>query len=119
MNKAVDNNMDFIHKLKILSNPTRVNIFSLLMSGSHCHCEVAEKLNISLSLLSHHLNVLINSGLVTAQRNDVDARWVHYNIDTQVLSDFRAHFLRFTDPNQIQARESICAPNQKQVVMLS
>jgi DNA-binding transcriptional ArsR family regulator len=81
------------------------------MTGNHCHCEIAEKLNLSLSLASHHLNVLTKSGLVTATRNQADARWVHFNINIQKLSWFRKEFLEFSNPNQIQERQSTCAPN--------
>ena len=51
--------------LKALGDPTRLSIFDLLMEGTHCNCEISERLGLSLSLISHHLSVLRDAGLAT------------------------------------------------------
>jgi ArsR family transcriptional regulator len=94
--------------IKVLSNPNRFLIFNLLMTGAHCHCEIAESLHLSPSLLTHHLTTLCESGLVDATHDSRDARWIHYTINTSALEDFRNEFLAFTDPNRIRKRESLC-----------
>ncbi len=103
---------DCITRFKILADPTRFSIFDLLMTGNHCHCEIAEELNLSLSLVSHHLRVLVEGGLITAIRDERDARWVHYYINQEALAGFRLEFTRLTDPARIQARTSDCPPQQ-------
>lgn len=108
------NKVDLARIFKILSDPTRYSIFDLLMNGRHCHCEVAEMLGLSLSLVSHHLRVLQENDLINATRDKNDARWVHYDINQDTLSAFRTGVLAFTDANRIQPRQSICAPRYQE-----
>jgi ArsR family transcriptional regulator len=94
--------------LKLLSNPTRLSIFQLLMTGAHCNCELAEILDLSLSLVSHHLRLMTESGLVKAQRDEEDARWIHFSIDTERLNILRDLFWQTTDPANMQDRIPAC-----------
>ena len=59
-----------IGALKALSDLTRLSIFEALMDGVHCNCEIAERLGLSLSLISHHLHVLQQVDLISGQRAD-------------------------------------------------
>ena len=45
-----------------------------------CACKILEGLLISQSTLSHHMKVLINSGLVTSRK---DATWIYYSINRE------------------------------------
>ena len=96
--------------LKLLSNPTRLSIFQLLMTGAHCNCELAEILDLSLSLVSHHLRLMTENGLVKANRDEVDARWIHFSIDTDTLTILRDLFWQTTDPANMQDRIPACVP---------
>jgi ArsR family transcriptional regulator len=54
---------------KALADPTRVEIVDLLAAqGGLCGTELAERLGVSLALLCHHWEVLIDAGLVRKQR---------------------------------------------------
>ena len=55
-------------KLKVLSDPTRLAVLESLMSGQKNVGELMEQLNVEQSLLSHHLSVLRDNGLVEAIR---------------------------------------------------
>ena len=55
-------------KLKILSDPTRLAVLETLMSGPKNVGELMGQLNVEQSLLSHHLAVLRDNGLVEADR---------------------------------------------------
>ncbi len=52
--------------LKILGIDSRLEIFCILNSGEHCVCELEEHLDISQSLISHHLSDLKKFLLVTS-----------------------------------------------------
>lgn len=93
---------------KGLGNPTRYEIFRCLMTSTHCNCEIAESLGISLSLVSHHLHILLNLGLVNSRRDEKDGRWVYYSTDTSMLKTYRKAFLQLTDPTQIQEHQPEC-----------
>lgn len=48
-----------------------------------CVCVLRERLGVPGPLLSHHLAVLRNAGLITASRR---GRWIDYSLDTEALS---------------------------------
>jgi DNA-binding transcriptional ArsR family regulator len=54
---------------KALSDPRRIDIVdALAKKGSLCGTQLAEQLDISLALLCHHWDVLIDAGLVKKER---------------------------------------------------
>ena len=93
---------------KALGNETRFKIFDLLMTGSQCNCELAKALDMPLNLISHHIHILLDLGLVSAKRNKDDARWIFYSINQQVLAELNRSFIKFTDPSKIKDRIPAC-----------
>jgi len=67
--------------LKALADPSRLSVLNVLMEGVQCNCEIAERLGFSLSLISHHLHVLHEVGLVQSERDVQDARWIYHSVD--------------------------------------
>jgi ArsR family transcriptional regulator len=53
---------------KALSDPRRVEIVDELARGSQCGTELAESLGISLALLCHHWEVLVEAGILQKER---------------------------------------------------
>jgi DNA-binding transcriptional ArsR family regulator len=96
--------------LKVLGDPTRLSIFSILMEGIQCNCEIAERLGLSLSLISHHLRVLREVGLVDAERDAQDARWIYYSVNREKLAGLDAAMRHLLDVNCIQPRVPSCGP---------
>ncbi len=96
--------------LKVLSDPTRLAIFDRLMQGVQCNCELGDKLGLPMNLISHHLKVLKDAGLVDAERDPVDARWVYYSINQNRLAQLREQLDAFLDPARIQPRVPTCGP---------
>jgi ArsR family transcriptional regulator len=96
--------------LKALADPSRLSIFNMLMEGVQCNCEIAERLGFSLSLISHHLRVLHDVGLVQSERDDQDARWIYHSVDRQKLAQLDAAMSHLLDVNRIQPRLPSCGP---------
>ncbi len=96
--------------LKVLAEPNRLRIFSLLMEGVQCNCELGDRLAMAPNLISHHLSVLRRAGLVQAARDVRDPRWVYYSIHRPALDALNAAFGAFFDPARIQPRHSACGP---------
>ncbi len=65
---------------KALSNPYRLQVLELLQSGEKCACDLNDAIDLSPSTLSHHMGILVDSGLVTARQ---DGKWVHYSISDE------------------------------------
>ena len=74
-------------RLKIIAEPKRLLILNLLMEGVQCNCELGEALDMPPNLISHHLRILREAGLVDVERDALDARWVYYSINREVLDE--------------------------------
>jgi ArsR family transcriptional regulator, arsenate/arsenite/antimonite-responsive transcriptional repressor len=97
-------------RLKVLAEPNRLLIFNLLMEGVQCNCELGDHLQMAPNLISHHLSVLRQAGLVDVERDAVDARWVYYSVNRAALDELNASFETFFNPKRIQPRCSTCGP---------
>src|SRR3954468_8863000 len=53
---------------KALADPRRVEIVELLAQGSQCGTVLAESLGISVALLCHHWEVLVDAGILKKER---------------------------------------------------
>jgi len=103
--------------LKALSDPTRLRIFDMLMGGKHCNCEISEQLDLSLSLVSHHLRILREVGLVQGQRDPNDARWIHYSVNQNALAELNQALGHFLDANRIRPRVPQCGSTELQPIL--
>lgn len=56
-------------KLKVLADPTRLAVLRVLMDGPKHVGQINDVVQIEQTLLSHHLRVLREAGLVVAQRD--------------------------------------------------
>ncbi|MCH9730608.1 MAG: metalloregulator ArsR/SmtB family transcription factor [Actinomycetia bacterium] len=77
---------EIVPKLKALADPVRLRLFSAVASrsgGEACVCDVSEGLEVSQPTISHHLKVLREAGLLTAQRR---GSWVYYAVVPDALS---------------------------------
>jgi len=101
---------DLARQLKVLGDPTRLSIFDMLMEGVQCNCEIAERLGLSLSLISHHLRVLRLVGLVQSQRDLEDARWIYYSVNREALCHLAEETRHLLDIRRIQPRSPSCGP---------
>ena len=51
--------------LKLVSEESRLKLLCILRNGEHCVCEMMEHVEMSQSLISHHLKDLKDAGVVT------------------------------------------------------
>lgn len=65
---------------KAFCDENRLQILELLQSGEKCACVLLEQLNIGQSTLSHHMKILVQSGIVDARN---EGKWTYYSISTQ------------------------------------
>jgi ArsR family transcriptional regulator, arsenate/arsenite/antimonite-responsive transcriptional repressor len=64
--------------LGALADPVRLRIVGVLAKGGRCVCDLREQVPVAANLLSYHLRVLREAGLVTAARR---GRWIDYRLD--------------------------------------
>ncbi|NJD01713.1 MAG: winged helix-turn-helix transcriptional regulator [Ruminiclostridium sp.] len=73
-------NMDNAKVFKAFCDENRLQILELLRSGEKCACVLLAQLNIGQSTLSHHMKIMVQSGIV-ASRNE--GKWTYYSISLQ------------------------------------
>jgi ArsR family transcriptional regulator len=72
--------------LKALADPNRLRILAVLAQHEACNCQLNSQLGLAPNLLSHHLRVLEQAGLVRNQRGEEDARWIFYTVDRKGMN---------------------------------
>lgn len=73
-----------------LSDPVRLRLLSLIATcpdGEVCACNMVEPLGKSQPTVSHHLKVLREAGLVTADKRGV---WMWYRAVPERIAELRA-----------------------------
>lgn len=96
--------------LKVLAEPNRLLIFHYLMEGVQCNCELGDSLQMAPNLISHHLRVLREAGLVDVERDALDARWMYFSINRQALEALNNAWSTFFNPQRIKPRRLTCGP---------
>ena len=80
---------DVSFAFKALGDPVRFRIIVMLAGGELCACKFHEPLGLSQSLVSHHLRVLHDNGLITGRR---EGRNIYYGINEKVLANIKVVF---------------------------
>ena len=62
---------------KALCDETRLMVLELLQSGEKCACVLLEYVRVNQPTLSHHMKILVESGIVSARK---EGKWTHYSI---------------------------------------
>ena len=62
---------------KAFCDETRLMVLSLLQSDEKCACELLGLVNVGQSTLSHHMKILVESGVVSARK---EGKWMYYSI---------------------------------------
>ena len=84
--------MSLNHTLKALSDPTRREILKMLGDKNLSAGDIAKAFNITKPSLSHHLNILKNAELVTAER---DGQNIIYSLNASVVQEFVQQIMEF------------------------
>ena len=63
---------------KAFCDETRLKVISLLQSGEKCACVLLDEVKVGQPTLSHHMKILVESGVVSARK---DGKWTHYSIN--------------------------------------
>lgn len=77
---------------KALNDPTRRRILELLQERDMTAGEIVEQFNISGPSISHHLDLLKQAQLVTAEK---DGQYIYYSLNTTVVDEIMKWFMQF------------------------
>lgn len=82
--KPVDVAVPVSQRLKAVADETRLSILRHLGVDECCVCELTDALGIGQSLLSFHLRILKEAGLVSDRR---DGRWSYYIVNVEAVRE--------------------------------
>lgn len=71
--------------LKVIAEKNRLKILCLLQKQDRCVCEMQEYFDLPQNLISHHLKVLRDFGLVSSQKEGTK---IIYSINSQTLKHY-------------------------------
>jgi ArsR family transcriptional regulator len=98
---------------KALSDENRIRIIHILSCGERCGCELQQYFDLTQPTLSHHLNLLVSSGLVEARP---EGKWVHYRLAKAAfngLEIFISQLSRETVDCQCKKRPETSRPDKE------
>jgi len=96
--------------LKALGDAKRLQILNLIVEGTQCNCDFCDILNLQPNLVSHHLRILKNAGLVEIKKDPIDSRWIYYSINSQTFDVLQKFFTEFFNLSRIRPRQATCGP---------
>jgi ArsR family transcriptional regulator len=73
--------------LKAVADPVRLEILDMLSPQIRCNCHFQEHLDLAPNLLSYHLKVLRDAGLIEGTKR---GRWVDYALTPEARRLIRA-----------------------------
>ena len=59
---------------------TRLAVLELLQSGEKCACVLLQEVAVGQSTLSHHMKILLESGIVNSRK---EGKWTYYSISKE------------------------------------
>lgn len=81
---------DISYLFKCLSDVSRVTIIkSLFNSEELCGCDLLQVVDCKQATLSHHMNILVESNLVSSRK---DGKWVYYKLNKEMLCNLLDFF---------------------------
>jgi hypothetical protein len=86
----VGNITDFVPFFKAFCNPVRAQILEFLLGGERCVCEMTGPLDQSQPLVSHHLALLREAGMVRVRNEGACTSWGTNTRSRFALAAFRS-----------------------------
>lgn len=85
---------DLARKIRTIGDETRLRILCVIMNESKiCVSEIAQKLDLSIAIVSHHLQALKDENILTSVR---DGKNVCYKLSNDnFTSDFRSLICKY------------------------
>ena len=82
------NKIDVALICKALSDSNRLEIVQMLSEGEKCGCKLLERFEITQPTLSHHMKILVESGMVNDRK---EGKWHYYSLNTGTFNAFKEY----------------------------
>ena len=95
--------------LKLIADPNRLRILTLLARGERCVCDIETPLDLPQNLTSHHLAALKRAGLVHDRR---EGKWVYYSLDADALDHHLGVLCALLDTHGVRTPSRPCGEDE-------
>jgi ArsR family transcriptional regulator len=113
MNTAVETDFELLARtFQALSDPKRMEIIALLTGGERCVCELTDIVGAKQPLLSFHLKILREAGLVRSRRR---GKWMYYSLNSETMKEMQlivGSLAEGTEHQESCCCESVCNPTE-------
>ncbi len=90
---------------KAFCDETRLMVLSLLKDGEKCACVLLEKVSVGQPTLSHHMKILVDSGIVLARK---EGKWTYYSISENGCNKAKELLDNITAVNKSESEARCC-----------
>jgi ArsR family transcriptional regulator len=87
-----------LNYLKLLADKSRYTIILHLMKGEECVCVLADELGLEQTLVSHHLQILREAGLIQDRKVGT---WVHYSLNKKLFEEMERSYQKLLSVKNI------------------
>ena len=98
--------LEISKKLKVLSDPKRLEIIDMLSCDELCACEILERFDITQPTLSNDMKKLEDANLVISRR---EGKNIYYIANKQILEEMQSGLKEIFDSGE----ECICHTRNK------
>ncbi|MCR5602902.1 MAG: metalloregulator ArsR/SmtB family transcription factor [Lachnospiraceae bacterium] len=95
--------MDVVLICKALSDSNRLEIVQVLSEGEKCGCRLLERFEITQPTLSHHVKILVESGIVNDRK---EGKWHYYSLNTKTLASFKKYIENLVNCDENNTKKS-------------
>lgn len=90
----IKNLEEMAKKLQMASDPSRMRIICAIMDGNRaCVSDIAKRLDLSVAIVSHHLQALAQEGLIKPER---EGKMICYQIEkTEFMKDLKGLICKY------------------------
>lgn len=107
----MENHYDKFAKIfKVLSDPKRLEILDLLVSGEMCACKILERFPITQPTLSHDMKLLCDSGIVAGRK---EGKWMYYSLAKEGIAELKQFFNQYSVAEET-TKSSCCGKRELQ-----
>lgn len=98
-----DNYEEYSKVLKAIADSNRLKILDILSCGERCACDIQQYFNFTQPTLSHHMKILMESGLVIGRK---EGTWMWYRLDLERTNQMMYFIMGIVTPTE----GCICEP---------
>lgn len=103
------NHLQLSTMYKAFCDENRLSIIDMLTQGEHCACDLLDQLEIGQSTLSHHMRLLIESGVVSARKS---GKWTYYTLSRVGCDKAISELVQFVSMKESKATACVCEDNE-------